>query len=142
MSGRWRFRACLPPPCQIDWCEIEEGKDFFLYRAQVDWIIGNPPYSGFLAFLKHSFSLAENVVYLVPTNKIFQSWKVMDAIIEYGGVKGMLIYGSGHLVGFPFGFSVGAFHFQRGYRGDTRLAFMPPSNKRFHRDRAGGPVCE
>jgi hypothetical protein len=110
-------------PAGGDWCEISEGKDFFSYREKVDWIIGNPPYSIFKDWLIHSFSLADNVVYLVPTNKIFQSWKVMGEIIKYGNIKNMIVYGSGTLIGFPFGFSVGAFHFQRGYRGDTDMRF-------------------
>lgn len=38
-----------------------------------------------------------------------------------GGVKSMLIYGSGSLLDFPFGFSVGLFHFQRGFKGEARV---------------------
>lgn len=33
------------PICNKDWCEIDEGKDFFKYNEKVDLIIGNPPYS-------------------------------------------------------------------------------------------------
>ena len=33
----------------------------------------------------------------------------------------MIIYGSGNLINFPFGFSVGNFHFQKGYRGDAKI---------------------
>ena len=104
-----------------DYCEIEEGKDFFNYNKKVDWIIGNPPYSIFLEFLQHSFELADNVSFLVPTNKIFQRQIIMDMINKYGGIKSQIIYGSGSLIGFPFGFSVGNFHFQRGYKGECKL---------------------
>lgn len=38
-----------------------------------------------------------------------------------GGVKSMLIYGSGHLLDFPFGFSVGLFHFQKGFTGKAKI---------------------
>lgn len=38
-----------------------------------------------------------------------------------GGVKSMVIYGSGQLIDFPFGFSVGNFHFQKGYKGDCKI---------------------
>jgi hypothetical protein len=45
----------------------------------------------------------------------------MDMINEWGGVKSIIIYGSGTLIDFPFGFSVGNFHFQKGYKGDTKI---------------------
>lgn len=38
-----------------------------------------------------------------------------------GGVKSIKIYGSGSLIGFPFGFSVGNFHFKKKYNGDTEI---------------------
>lgn len=108
-------------PAGADYCEINEGKDFFDYNKKVNWIIGNPPYSIFEAFLQKSFPLADNVAFLVPTNKIFQRQIIMDRINNYGGIKGMLIYGSGQLLDFPFGFSVGLFHFKKQYIGDTKL---------------------
>jgi hypothetical protein len=104
-----------------DYCEIREGKDFFDYRGGVDWIIGNPPYSIFEAFLQKSFALADNVAFLVPTNKIFQRQLIMDRITAYGGIKSMLIYGSGQILDFPFGFSVGLFHFQKNYSGKCEV---------------------
>ena len=104
-----------------DYCEIAEGKDFFMYMNKVDWIIGNPPYSVFEDFLRKSFELADNVSYLVPTNKIFQRQVIMDMINEYGGIKSIIIYGSGQLIDFPFGFSVGNFHFERNYKGKTKM---------------------
>lgn len=104
-----------------DYCEIREGKDFFEYNGRVDWIIGNPPYSIFEEFLIKSFEIADNVAYLVPTNKVFQRQIIMERINKYGGIKGMIIYGSGQLLDFPFGFSVGLFHFQKGYKGDAQV---------------------
>lgn len=103
------------------YCEIEEDKDFLLFNKQVDWIIGNPPYSIFEEFLEHSFKLSANVSYLVPTNKIFQRQLIMEMINDYGGIQSMIIYGSGSLIDFPFGFSVGNFHFKKGYKGDTKI---------------------
>jgi hypothetical protein len=108
-------------PIGSDYCEITEGKDFFEYAKPVDWIIGNPPYSNFMEFLQHSFSLASNVSFLVPTNKIFQRQVIMNMINRYGGIRSMIIYGSGQLIGFPFGFSVGNFHFQKGYTGECKI---------------------
>jgi hypothetical protein len=108
-------------PVGSEYCEISDGKDFFEFNKRVDWIIGNPPYSNFKEFLEHSFNLSDNVSFLVPTNKIFQRQIIMDMINRYGGIKSQIIFGSGSLIGFPFGFSVGNFHFQRGYKGDCKL---------------------
>jgi hypothetical protein len=103
------------------YCEITEDKDFFNYSKKVDWIIGNPPYSIFEEFLRHAFEISDNVSYLVPTNKIFQRQIIMDMITKYGGIKSIIIYGSGQLIDFPFGFSVGNFHFKKGYKGETKI---------------------
>jgi hypothetical protein len=61
----------------------------------------------------------------------------MDQIQTYGGIKQMFVYGSGHLLNFPFGFSVGVFHFQRGYKGGVNLQFVKTPNKRLHADLLG-----
>jgi len=108
-------------PIKKQYCEISKGKDFFDFNNKVDWIIGNPPYSIFEDFLKHSFEISDNVSYLVPTNKIFQRQVIMEMINNYGGIKSIIIYGSGQLIDFPFGFSVGNFHFKKGYKGETKI---------------------
>ena len=118
-KGDGSFFSHLPDGSE--YCEIAEGLDFFEYKKKVDWIIGNPPYSIFKEFLEHSFELADNVSFLVPTNKIFQRQIIMEMINNYGGIKSAIIYGSGSLIGFPFGFSVGNFHFQKSYRGGVNL---------------------
>lgn len=82
------------PPC-TKWCEIEKGRDFFAENRNFDWIVGNPPYSIFLEWLEHTFTLANDVVYLVPTNKVFQSFRVMDLIDKYGGIRAIRNYGGG-----------------------------------------------
>lgn len=116
--GDGAFYDYLP---NAEYCEIKEGKDFFDYYNNVEWVIGNPPYSIFKDFLQHSFEIANNVSFLVPTNKIWQRQVVMDMINKWGGVKSIIIYGSGSLIGFPFGFSVGNFHFEKGYSGETKI---------------------
>lgn len=108
-------------PVGSDYCEIREGTDFFDVNKNYDWIIGNPPYSIFEAFLKHSFEISDNVSFLVPTNKVFQRQIIMDMINKWGGLKSMIIYGSGTLIDFPFGFSVGNFHFEKGYKGECKI---------------------
>jgi len=102
-----------------EWCEVREGRDFFGWRDPVDWIVSNPPYSTFKPWMLHSFTLAENVVYLVPLHKVFCGAKYLDAIMQYGGMPEVLVMGAGSRLGFPFGFVVGAIHFKRGYEGPT-----------------------
>jgi hypothetical protein len=111
------------------WCELELGKNFFDFKDAVDWVIGNPPYSIFEEFLVHSFEISPDVCFLVPTNKIFQRKKIMEIINEFGGIKGMRVYGSGLTIGFPFGFSVGAFHFQKHFRGGANIVLAPTLNQ-------------
>lgn len=104
-----------------EYCEITEGKDFFDYKYNIDWVIGNPPYSIFEEFLQKGFEISDNVSYLVPTNKIFQRQLIMNMITKYGGIRSIIIYGSGKLIDFPFGFSVGNFHFEKDYKGETKI---------------------
>lgn len=118
-KGDGAFYNYLPEGKQ--YCEIAEGKDFFEWKGKVDWVIGNPPYSNFIDFLEYSFEIADNVSFLVPTNKIFQRQIIMEMINKFGGIKSMIVYGSGQLIGFPFGFSVGNFHFERNYKGGTEV---------------------
>jgi len=108
-------------PIGSKYCELKEGTDFLHCDDKFDWIIGNPPYSIFEQFLKHSFDISDNVSFLVPTNKVFQRQLIMDMINDYGGIRSAVIYGSGSLIGFPFGFSVGNFHFQKHYKGSCEL---------------------
>lgn len=118
-KGDGAFLKYLPEGS--DYCELQEGTDFLHCENNYEWIIGNPPYSIFEDFLRHAFSISNNVSYLVPTNKVFQRQIIMDMINEYGGLKSIIIYGSGTLIGFPFGFSVGNFHFEKGYKGKTEI---------------------
>jgi len=108
-------------PSGSDWCEIEEGRDFFAYNRRVDWIVGNPPYSIYYEWLAHSFEVARNIVYLIPGQKIFTSPKMIDLVAEFGGIREFAILGSGRSLGFSFGHIVGAVHYQRGYTGCAQI---------------------
>lgn len=120
--GEGVFYDLLPEP--KDWCEITKGKDFFDYNKSVDWIVGNPPYSDFNRFLKHSFDLSDNVVYLVPVAKIWKSWGTIMQIKEYGGIVKMWMIPANRC-GFPFGFPAMAVHFKRNYKGETNITYAP-----------------
>lgn len=121
--GDGAFYRAFPAGVEKDWCEIERGRDFFHYRRPVDWIIGNPPYSILRPWLQHSFSLADDIVYLIPLVKPFQSLSIIQAIQAYGGIREKYVLGTGRSLGFPFGFPVGAVHFRRGYTGPTGMTF-------------------
>ena len=55
------------------WYEITEGRDFLVLdpartHHTCDWIVTNPPWSQFRAFLGQSMKLADNIVFLAPVN--------------------------------------------------------------------------
>ena len=119
--GDGAFHKYLPPGSE--WCELKDDKDFYEFQGPVDWIIGNPPYSVFPKWLDHSFTVAENIVYLIPITKVFNSFGIMKRTQAWGGIKQIYAIGGGRSIGFPFGFAVGAVHFQRGYTGPIGLSF-------------------
>jgi len=104
-----------------EWCEIREGRDFMEWTSPVDWIVTNPPFSTFMGFIKHAFDVSENVVFVIPAAKVWGSMPYHEMIEAYGGIREIVILGRGRSIGLPLGFAVGAFHFQRGYKGETRI---------------------
>jgi hypothetical protein len=118
--GRGAFTEFLP---QADWCELSDGRDFFEYWTPVDWIIGNPPYSIFARFLRHSFLIAQEIIYLIPINKCFSSDLLLREIRSWGGIREILYVGDGQSLGWPIqGYCIGAVNFSRGYRGGIRFS--------------------
>ena len=108
------------PTDNKDWCELDEGKDFFDYNEPVDWIISNPPYSIFNDILEHSMELCDNIVYLIPINKLTSSFTRIKKLQEFGGIPKIILM-SPKEIGFPFGFAVGAVYFKRGYKGPMEV---------------------
>ena len=106
-----------------DWCEIREGVDFFDWSEPVDWIVSNPPYSIFSKFMRHSMTVARDIVYVIPVNKVFNSDRTMREVWDWGGVPEIYVIGPGAALKFPIGFCIGAVHFQRGYRGPIQVTF-------------------
>lgn len=120
-KGQGVFLKYLPP--NTDWCEIQEGKDFFFYNKHVDWVVSNPPYSLTRKWFLHSYKIADNLLYLVPLRNVFSGFGFIKEIYQFGGIKGIRLYGTGGSIGFPMGNAVGAFHIQKAYKGDTRFSF-------------------
>lgn len=106
-------------PADTEWCEIDEGRDFFAWTEPVDWIISNPPYSLIDEWLTYSYKIADNIVYLLQLNKVLSAHLRMRRLFKYGGPVHVRMYGGGGRVGFPMGNLVAAIHLKRGYRGDT-----------------------
>lgn len=110
-------------PAGSDWCELEMGKDFFLQDKKYDWIIGNPPYSVLLAWIRHSMKLADNIVYLMPLHRVFASYEFLQELNLWGGIKNIVVYGTGAHAGFPFSHALGAVHYCRGWTGSTTWSY-------------------
>ena len=114
-KGDGIFLKYLPP--ETEWCEIEKGVDFFKWHSHVDWVFGNPPYSIFTKWMMHSMKIAKNICYLLPANKPFNSYKILESLHRWGGIKHMRVYGKSRIFNIDIGFPIAAIHFQRGYTG-------------------------
>ena len=116
-AGDMVFYNNYPKENKKYWCEIDKGRNFYDFKEKVDWIITNPPYSDYTNLMKHSFNIADNIVYLIPLCKIVASWgRVLD-LDNYGGVKKIWIFPAGK-ANFPFGFPACFVWMQKGYKGD------------------------
>jgi hypothetical protein len=115
-KGGGAFLRYLP---DAEWCEIQEGRDFFDYTKQVDWIVSNPPYSLWDEWIVHSMSIAQNIVYLVPFAKVFKL-TTLRQILHWGGIV-KVVNITPQSAGFPFGFPCGAFYFRKGYKGPMEI---------------------
>ena len=110
-------------PWDVEWCEIQEGRDFYQWATPVDWLVGNPPYKQFGKWMYHSMAIARHILYLLPLDKPFISWKMMRTMKQWGSIKHMRAYGMGTQLCFPMGFAVGAIYFQKDYHGPMYISY-------------------
>lgn len=110
-------------PDNTEWCEIDEGRDFFQWKKHVDWAVSNPPYSLTRKWFLHSYEVATNLLYLVPLRNVFSGFGFVREIYDFGGIVEIRLYGTGGSIGFPMGNAVGAFHIQAAYKGQTKFSF-------------------
>ncbi len=129
-KGSGAFYNNFPDKCEKDYCEIDEDKDFFKYDKKVDWIISNPPYSIFNDFLVHSMEICDNIVYLIPTNKLTSSGSRVARLRNWGGIPLIYFFTSAETA-FPFGFAISAVYFKKGYKGDIKTIFSNGFDKIF-----------
>jgi hypothetical protein len=118
--GDGAFYNNYPETVEKDWCEIDLGKDFFDYTEKVDWIVSNPPYSIFGPVIEHSMEIADNIVYLIPLNKLTSSFTRVKQLYEFGGIPYIYLL-SPKACNFPFGFCTCAVWIKKGYRGTTKI---------------------
>jgi len=121
--GKGAFYDNYPNSVKKLWCEISNGRDFFDFNERVDWIVSNPPYSIFNKVLAHSFELSDNIVYLIPINKLTSSFTRIKQLADWGGIPKVILM-SPKKIGFPFGFAVGAVYFKKGYKGLTEFKIL------------------
>jgi len=105
---------------EADWCEINEGRDFFEYDKHVDWIITNPPFKGVRDWFDKATDLADNIVFLVLMHHIMD-WKTKKLCESKGfGMKEIVFVKTPKKAGFP-GFQLGCVHYQMGYKDKTTI---------------------
>lgn len=104
-----------------DWCEIQEGKNFFNYTNKVDWIITNPPFSQFRSFLKHSMEIADNIVFLSLINAFFMKARMRDMKEMGFGFHTILSVDTPPKPWPQFGIQLGAVHIKKDYNGLTNI---------------------
>lgn len=127
-AGDGVFLKYLPP--DTEWCEITKGRDFFAWTEPVDWIVGNPPYKIWDKWLRHSYSISKNILYLIPIRATCQGFGTMKTIEKQGKEVHRRTYGNGNLLGFTLGWPCDAVHFQRGYRGPMYSSIYGESNEK------------
>lgn len=67
--GTGHFFSALP--YAPEWCEIDEGRDFYEWQKPVDWIVSNPPYSELDKVLAHTLDVAQaGFAYLLAVHAI------------------------------------------------------------------------
>jgi len=115
-------------PGSADWCETQEGRCFFEYNNDVDWIITNPPFSNLTDVMRHCFSISKNTVFLLPPSKVYSSVPRMRLVQRLAGLKEQLIFGSGRSIGFDLGFPFAAMHFLKGFSGPTINTWYADNN--------------
>ena len=114
-SGEGAFYRNLPEP--KDWCEIEQGKDFFDYTTKVDWVMTNPPWSLMRKFLNHSYKISDNVCFLIPVYHLFTKARLRDMEAAEFRIKEICVFDTPK--NFPqLGFAIAMCHLQRSWKGD------------------------
>ncbi len=117
---RAQLRSSGTASAPVAWCEIARGRDFFAWQERVDWIITNPPWSQFRAFLQHAMAVSEHVVFLVTVNHLWTRARVRDVKAAGFGLREIVLVDMPRNFP-PLGFLLGAAHLARGWTGPVTL---------------------
>ena len=105
---------------RADYCEIKEGRDFLSVNGHWDWVITNPPYSKYRAFLNKSMEVAGNIVFLQLINATFYKARLRDIKEKGFGIKEIWCIDTPKE--FPqFGFQMGCVYYKKNYKGKILL---------------------
>lgn len=116
--GQGAFVRAMPG---CSWCEIDDGRDFFNVFGAYDWIVTNPPWSQFRAFLNQSMRLADNIVFLSLVNAFFMKARVNDMRGYDFGMVEILMLDTPPKPWPQTGFQLGATYIKRGWKGPTLI---------------------
>ena len=120
-KGDGAFYDYLPNP--KEWCEVTEGRDFYDWEGEVDWIITNPPWSGLTPFLKHCFEVSKNTVLLY--NLVWTKKRIREMIEMNQGQKEIIFVDSPPPPWPQMGIQLVIHHYQRGWKGDCKMTYHP-----------------
>jgi hypothetical protein len=110
--------------CAADWCEVDQGRDFFQRREPCDWIITNPPWSSYRAISRHAFQLATDVVFLARLHNVLGTAARHRDYLHHGHALKEVVSVDWKEAGLPSeGFTLALFHWQKGHRGDCRWSY-------------------
>ena len=65
-KGDGAFFDNFPDNVEKKWCEINEGRDFFEFEGEVDWVLSNPPFVPrklFWDFMEKSMDITRKGIY-------------------------------------------------------------------------------
>ncbi len=117
---RAQVRASGTATAPVAWCEIARGRDFFAWDRRVDWVVTNPPWSQFRAFLQHAMTVSDHVVFLVTVNHLWTRARVRDLKAAGFGLREIVLVDMPRTFP-PLGFQLGAAHLARGWTGPVTL---------------------
>lgn len=126
-KGDGAFFDQFPAQVNACWCELECGVDFFAWDQKVDWVITNPPWSKFRAFLEHAMHVSDNVVFLAAFSHFSTKARVRD-IRKAGFAMRKIIYVPTPADWPASGFQLAAVWLQRGWSGACEIVHVAPSD--------------
>lgn len=119
------YRACLP----LWLVPVQPALDFLSYTCEgkaFDWIVTNPPWSKFRAFLLQSMKVADNIVFLCLVNSWFMRARQEDIQRTGFGLVEILEIKQPPKPWPQTGFMLGAGWLRRGWTGSTTITRENP----------------